>query len=114
MAGKLVAMWCMHASVIVLLKCHSGLPAKVGLAFEPADELSAGASSFVLSLLYFFNTAASQQPQYVNELSASVRQSLRVCPHSSMQFFVSFPFAQNSFVLCTSSSMKVQVASSCM
>lgn len=43
-----------------------------------ADELSAGASSFVLSLLYFFSTAASPQPQYVNELTSSVRQSLRV------------------------------------
>lgn len=42
-----------------------------------AEDMAGVLTSPVLSLLHFFDGAATQQPQFVNELSSSTRQSLR-------------------------------------
>ncbi|DBA92469.1 TPA: hypothetical protein ACH3X1_002702 [Trebouxia sp. C0004] len=44
---------------------------------EDSDDLPVQASSHILYILQFLGTAMLQQPEYVNELSCSCRQSLR-------------------------------------
>ena len=43
-----------------------------------ADELSGQPSTYILFVLQFIGSAIVHQPEYVNELSSSCRQSLRV------------------------------------